>query len=891
MTSSGPPSSQTPQPPRVPRLICALFLPRSYRDHQLGDLAEEFRALASTRGERAAGRWYWTQALASIRPNLALRLRHWGTGTGHGDFMLETVWQDIRYGARGIRKNPGSAVISALTLAMAMGVNTAIFSLVSIVAFADLPMEDPDGMGFVWMSDANTGETRVSLSYQDLVDLRENGSFESLAGFADGSAILSGDGDPIRVEAGLVTDNFWDNWRVPMVVGRGFLPGEDLPGAEPVALLSHGFWQDRYGGDPDVLGRTLQVNGRAHMVVGVVSPIMELGNLADASIWLPLGEPRTGGDRTQRRLLTSGRLRPGATLEQASEEMAALGARLAEEHPETNHGMGVYVQDTLQSLVGENVFTILLLMTVSVCLVLLIACANVANLLLARATGRLREFAMRSTLGARRMRIIRQLFTEGVMISLAAGLVGLGLAHGLLRLMVHITRGQEVFFTMATLDREVLVFTLLVTMAAPLVFGLLPALRAGGTDPIAVLKEGGARSGGSRRMGRTREALVVSQISMALMLMILAGVAARTIFILQTLDPGFQADNVLSMVVELPEGAYPDADATRRFFTELRTEARAIPDAVGAALVNRRPGLSSEERLEIEGTPAGEEGRQYRAARTVVTPGYLDVLGIPLFQGRDFTPWDNAEAVGVAIVNRAAAERYWPGEDPIGRRIRLGPDPQPWLRIVGVAGGTEIPISARSIHRSPQIYLPAAQHPRRSMTLLIRTRGEPSMAASAARSAVWAIDPAQPVDDVRTMEEYWYDFQSTDLALVTLFGTFALFSLVMAAMGIYGVMSYMVSERRAEISLRMALGAEGVDVLRMILLKGGRLLVLGTAIGVVGALFLSQMLASFAVEVSPRDPLTFVGVPLFLALVAFVANVVPALRATRTDPMQAIRTE
>ena len=428
-----PPPAPGPErrvdPPLLARWIVSVALPERYRDNQLGDLAEEFRALAETRGEPAARRWYWSQAVASTKSNLTLRMRERPIRTKKGNTTMGTIWQDIRYGARGLVRNPGYGVISALTLAMAIGVNTAIFSLVSILAFADLPMQDPDGMAFVWMTDANTGRSQVSVSPQDLFDLRDNRSFESLAGLSRGSAILSGSADPIRVGTAVVTDNLWDTWQVPMAIGRGFLPGEDQPGAAPVVILAHGFWQERYASSPDVLGRTLRVNGREHTVVGVAPPVMEFGRLSRASIWQPLGEPRTGGDREDRRLMVSGRLRPGVTIEQASEEMAAIGRRLSEQHPETNTAFGVHVLDTKTSLMGENLPTIFLLMTLSVSFVLLIACANVANMLLARSTSRVRELAVRAALGAGRLRIVRQLLTESVLVSVAAGLMGLGLAH------------------------------------------------------------------------------------------------------------------------------------------------------------------------------------------------------------------------------------------------------------------------------------------------------------------------------------------------------------------------------------------------------------------------------------------------------------------------------
>ena len=879
------------EPPRWAELFLAALLPRRYRDQHVGDLSEGYHAREKRVGPAAARRWYRRQVLTSLGPALWLRVRHSHLTKASESGFMEQLWQDLRYGVRAMVKNPGFAIVSTTTLALAVGVNTAIFSLVSIMAFADLPMQDADGVAYVWMTDATTGQSHVYLSHQDLVDLRENSSFESLVGLERGSTILTGSDDPVRVETGLLTGDLWASWRLPMAIGRGFRSDEDQPGGPRVVVLAYGFWQERYAGSLDVLDRILRVNGREHTVVGVASPLMEFGDLAKISLWLPAAESRTGGDRAARRLRVSGRLRPGVPIEQANQEMAAMGERLSVRYPETNGPFGVHVLDVKDSLMGESLATIFLLMSLSVTFVLLIACANVANMLLARSTSRARELAVREALGAGRGRIVRQLLTESLLISVAAGLIGLALAHGIMRLMVFITRGQELLFTMATLDREVLGFTLIVTMAAPLAFGLIPALRASRSDLSSTLKEGRARGGGGRRGGRVRGFLVVSQISLALVLMILAGVAARSVMAIGTLDRGFDGSNVLSMIVELPEGEYSDDESVLQFFDKLLVSASAIPDAEAVALVNTRPGFSSQQAFEIEGKPVVDDRDQPRAARTIASPGYLDLLRIPLLRGRNFNARDGRSTVGVAVVNRAAVDKYWPGEDPIGQRVRLGPESEEWLEIVGVAGGTEFSATGPSMAHVPQIYMPAGQRPGRSMTLMIRTRTEPTSAVTAARSAVAFVDPNQPVDDVRTMEQYSYDMRSSDYAIIALFVTFALFALAMAAMGIYGVMSYMVSERTAEISLRMALGAERGNVLRMILYEGSRLMVLGTGVGVVGALLMSRIMATKVVGVSERDPLTFIGVPVVLALVALIAICVPALRATRVAPMQAMRSE
>ena len=726
-----------------------------------------------------------------------------------------------------------------------------------------------------------------------MVDLRRGQrSFESLSGLAMGNAILTGGDEPERVAIHRATDNFLSTWRVPVALGRDFLPGEDRPGAAPVVLLSFGFWQERYAGDPEVLGRTLRIDGREHTIVGVVSSRIEFAGLGVATMWLPLGEPESGGDRENRTLLVSGRLLPGVSLEQADEDLSALGIRLSELYPATNGHWGVNVVDTRTLLLGTQLPSILFLLGLTGAFVLMIACANVANMLLARSSGRSRELAVRAALGAGRMRIIRQLLTESVLVAVSAGAMGLVMATGLMRLMVLITRGREPLFTTAVVDRHVLLFTLIVTLAAPIVFGLIPALRASRTDINATLKEGAALGRGGRKGSRLRGTLVISQMALALMLMTVAGISTRTNLLVQTIDRGYEGTNVLSMVIDLPEIEYGEAEQVRQFFDELLTKTAALPDVQGAALVNARPGITSQgSRFEIEGRPAVDDRDQPRATETIASPAYAEVLRIPLLQGRGFTAQDTEEAVPVALVSLASAEKYWPGENPIGQRIRpASASGDDWFQIVGIAGGTEYG-PGPSIEHVPQIYLPLAQAPRERMVLLTRTRGEPTAVLGSIKNAIWDIDPAQPVDDVRTMDQYKYDTQAFSLALLTLAITFAVFALSMAALGIYGVMSYMVSERKAEISLRMALGAQRVDVLQMVLGNGGRLMLAGMGIGLAGALLMKPVLASLVVGVSPRDPITFVGVPAALLVVALLANYVPAVRATRVDPMTAMRKE
>ena len=882
-----------PRSPAFARALLGLLIPNRYRDNQLGDLEEEFRTHGRRDGWKAARRWYWRQTITSLPGSSRLRYREErNSEQGRGGAAMERWFQDLKYSVRALLKSPQHTIIATLTLGLAIGVNTAIFSLVNQILFIDLPMEDPDEVYWVWQVNMVGQSDITAMSLPNFQDFREQTrTFESIAAMVQDPMILTGVDEPERIIVARVTANLMDVWRDQPTLGRGFVVGEDLPGAAKVAMITHSMWENRFGADSDVLGRTLRLNDLEYTIVGVASPRMETGNLGLARVWIPAELAQSGEGREIRGALITGRLRPGVTLAEAQAEGAQIGERLADEYPTVNAGWAVQVRTTDDSILGDQAATIMTLLVLTVGLVLLIACANVANLVLVRASARMRELAVRSALGAGRGRLIRQLLTENVLIALVAGGLGIGLAHVLLRSLVAVTRGQQVFFTIAVIDERVLAFTLIVSLAAPLFFGLLPALGAVRSNLTDSLRDGD-RTGSGRRSGRTRSALVVSQVALALSLMIVSSVLARSVIALQGIELGIETEGVLSMVIELPGTRYDDG-GTVRFFEQLEDRVGSIPSVQQIALAGGRPSATIG-----GGTPFAIEGRDevrpenLPAAYTeVVSEHYFDVFGIPLIQGRAFDNRDGSETSQVAIVSREAVDRFWPGEDVVGRRVRIGLDASaPWRQIVGVvenvAGGNDL-----ENPDVPQIYVPFSQAPRSTMVLLARAKGDEAALTGAIREQVWAIDPQQPIDDVRSMEAYLYDMNSFGFAIISMFIAFALFALAMAGMGIYGVMSFMVSQRTREIGLRMALGAERASVLRLVLGQGGKLLVIGSLFGLGIGFFLTRLTANLVFGVATTDPVAFIGVPLVLMAIALAANFIPAQRATRIDPMQTLRGE
>ena len=803
---------------------------------------------------------------------------------------METIRQDLRYGLRALWKSPGFAIVSTLTLALAIGVNTSIFSLVSVIVFADLPMQESETVHVVRGVNAELEIDQGSMSPADYMDLVERSrSFESLSALTEGQWVLTGLDQPIRVTGLQFTVGLTESWKLPPVLGRSFAEGEDRWGAAPVAMLTHGFWQEQYGGRTDVLGETISLDGQEHTIVGVTHPKLEFASFARAQVITPLVLNRSEPNRSGRYLFVSGRIAAGVTDEMATEEVRQIGMDLAEEHPAQNRGWGLWSAPVMDSLINDEGNMILLLLQLTVGMVILIACANVANMLLARSTARAKEIAVRSALGAGRTRLIRQLLTESMVISLAAAGLGLGIAYALNESLIWISAGTEDVFLMSELDGKVLAFTLLVSLAAPLAFGLFPALRASSSGPAAALRDGRSGDGG-RSSKRARGVLVAAQVSLALTLMIVATLLTRTVVNLQTRPLGFVVDDLLTVQLNLPDNRYEEPDSRLQFFESARAEMRGVPGVGAVELTNVIPaaGFGSRRSLTIEGREEAEGRAAPTGAFVAVSYGYFDLIGLPILQGRAFTGADDRSSFKVAILSKTIADRYWHDQDPIGRRVQIA-GTEDWLQVVGIV--SDVRSTSDTELGSSDIYVPYPQDARTSMYLVTRTTADPAGLAGPIREAIWRVDADQPIDAIQTMERAQYLNSSSDFALLLLFVTFAVFALFMAAIGIYGVMAYSVSQRRQEIGLRMALGAEVSTVRWMILSQGGRLLAIGIAVGMVAAFAVSRLLGNLVFGISATDPLTFIGVSLVLAGVALVANLVPAQRATRLDPADTLRAD
>ena len=805
---------------------------------------------------------------------------------------METLWQDLRYGARMLARNPGFTAVAVLTLALGIGANTAIFSVVNAVLFQPLDYEEPDRLYLLWTT--NPGWARPeSASLPDFLDWREqNQVFEDLAAISRRSLNLTGDGEPERLIGSYVSSSFFSLLRVQPSAGRGFLPEEDAPGAEHVAVLGYGLWQRRFGADPSLVGKTISLNGNDHTVVGIAPEDFQLFQGTD--LWLPLAldasQPQFGRRSDFLRVL--GRLKPDVREDRAQAEMTTIAKRLEQEYPQTNTNIGVVLVPLHEHFVG-NVRPALLVLLGAAGFVLLIACANVANLLLARAASREKEVAIRAALGASRFRLVRQLLTESVLLALLGGSGGLLLAmwgtDGLVLLSpAGLPRLNEI-----AVNEWVLGFTLLVSVIAGVLFGLVPALHASRLELHELLKEGGRGSADQGGRHRLRSVLVVSEVALALMLLIGAGLMITSVYRLQQVSPGFNTENLLVGRVNLPAAKYSNPAQILGFSEQLIERLEGMPGIRSATTTDDYPlsGGGIYLSFGVEGRPAPPPGEVVDAIVTSVTQGYHQTLGIPLLRGRAFTPQDGPEDRLVAVVNKTFVRRYFPDEDPIGQRLAFDGMPgQPdWREIVGVVADVKQMGLDQEAH--PEIYVPHLQRTRRGMTVLIRTESDPSALVGALRGAVQAIDPNQPVYAVRTMDTILSRSVAQQWFTMVLLGMFATVALVLAAIGIYGVISYSVSRLTHVTGIRMAWGAQPRDIFRLVVGQGMALTLIGVGVGLAASFALTRFLESMLFGVSATDPATFAGVSVLLAAVALLACYLPARRATRVDPLVALRYE
>ena len=812
---------------------------------------------------------------------------------------MTTLLQDLRYGIRMLFRNPGFTIVAVLALTLGIGADTAIFSVVNAVLLRPLPYDESEKL--VFLSERSAVLEGMSISYPNFLDWRQqNNAFESIGVYRSSSYNLTGSGEPERLVAGQVSADLFTVLKVNAARGRVFTNDEDKPGATPVVVLSHGLWQRRLGGDPDVIGQTLILDGRSFTVLGVMPPGFLFPSRAE--MWTPVGQqakdPGWESRGNHPGLYAMARLKPGITVGQARDDMEIVAANLEKQYPDSNTGNRASITPALENVVS-GIRTALVVLLSAVGFVLLIACANVANLLLARATNRQKEMAIRSALGASRVRIVRQLLTESMLLSVAGGTLGLLLAQFGVKLIIAISPNSIPRSKEIGLDGRVLAFTIAVSVLTGVIFGLAPALQASKPDLNETLKEAGRGSTGRRHI--LRSVLVVSEVALTMVLLIGAGLMIRSFYRLQRVDPGFVADNLLTFSVSLPQKKYPEEQRRINFYQQLLQNLSATPGVQSAGMATGLPLGNNgwQSGYWIEGRPQPPQGQRPLTEVAFVSPGYFEAMRMTLLSGRNFTEQDvkppgppdpqhpSFSPPTVTIIDEEFARRHWPDGDPVGQQISF------WggkATIVGVVRRVKMEGLSTDSNRV-QSYYPYLQNPGGSMSIVLRTAGDPSSLANVARQQVLAIDPDQPIYGVQTMGEIWTDSIAPDRLYLMLLGTFALVALVLAGVGIYGVMAYSVTQRTHEIGIRMALGARQSDVLGMVIRQGMTLAVIGLGIGLGGAWLATRLMASLLFGVSATDPMTFAVISLVLAGVALGACFVPARRATKIDPMIALRYE
>src|SRR6266498_345756 len=814
---------------------------------------------------------------------------------------METLWQDIRYGLRMLLKAPSFSIVATIALALGIGANTAIFSVVNAVLLRPLPFPDPERLMMVWETNQQRGVERGSASYPNFADWRaQNGVFEHMAAFHTNDFILTGRGDAARIQGAVVNADLFPLLHVAPLIGRHFRPEEDKPGETGrVVLLSQQLFQRRFNSDPNVLNQSIVLDGSNYTVVGVMPQSFTFPLQGEpVELWTTVAIDATGKEpATEQRgahfLHVIARLRPDATREKAQAEMTTIAARLEQQYPDKNLHASVNVEPALNALVGDIRPALLILLGAVGC-VLLIACANVANLLLARAMTRHKEMAIRSALGASLTRVLRQLLTESVLLSLAGGTLGLLLAVWWADVLVALGKEDIPRAMQVGLDWPVLGFTMIVSVATGLVFGIVPALHSSKSQLTESLKEGARGSGEGARRNRIRGVLVVAELAIAVILLVGAGLLIQSLWRLRQVSPGFNSQNVLTFSVSLPDVKYP-TEKQSQFYQDLIQRVESLPGVQSASAVLPLP-LSGDRfslSFETEGRPVAKAD-QPSADFFIAAPGYFRAMGVPLLKGRDFSDRDQHKSTQVIIVTETFAQQFFPNEDPIGKRVKPGistydGEKAAMREIVGVVGD----IRNRSLNAAPKpaYYAPQTQTPFSQMTLVVRTANAPHGLIPAVTRVVGSLDQDLPVFSIKTLDEYLAASIAAPRFNTTLLGVFAAVALVLTIVGLYGVMSYSVAQRTNEIGIRMALGAQTSDVLSLIVAQGFKLVLAGLAIGLSGAFALTRLISSLLFGVGTRDPLTFAAVAGVLALVAVIACYVPARRATKVDPLIALRYE
>jgi putative ABC transport system permease protein len=818
------------------------------------------------------------------------------------------IWQDLRYGARMLLKSPGITFVVVLALALGIGANTAIFSVVDAVLLRPLPYPESDRL--VFLNETSKAMDEISVSYPNFSDWRaQNQVFEKIGVYNNGNYNLTGVGEPERIVTAQMSADLLAALRVNPAMGRMYTNDEDKPGGTPVVILSHALWQRRFGGQANILNQPITLNDKSYTVIGIMPETFRFPRRAD--IWVPVGQLSGDPDWLHRGnhpgLYGVARLKPGVTFAQAKADMDNIAANLEKQYNDSNAGNGVGIHPMLEAFVGDSRGKLWFLFG-AVAAVLLIACVNIANLLLARAQARQKEMAIRSAMGAGRWRIARQLLTESVLLALIGGTLGLLVARWGLALILFVSpdaipRSKEI-----SLDWRVLAFTIGLSFVTGILFGLVPALQAGIVDVHETLKETARGSSGKHWL---RSSLVVVEVATTLVLLICAGLMIRSFYRLQNVNPGFSYDQLTSFSVALPEKKYKTAEQLDQFYTRLLDNLRGMPGVESAAAASGLPLGNNgwQTSFVIDGRPRPPRDQTPLMEACLVTPDYFRAMNIKLLRGRYFDDHDDRSSIAgqdlskleeveremaplnSIIIDEEFARRYWPGEDPIGKRIGMGSEEHPrYLTVLGVVARVKMEGLGRDSNRV-QGYFPFKQIPMSDMTVIAKASGDPNQLIGAVRQQVAAIDPGQPIYGVRTMHEIRSESVAPERLNLTLLSIFAGIALVLAIVGIYGVMSYSVTQRTREIGIRMAIGAQPRDVFRMVIWQGMLLALIGVGVGLIGAFGFTRLMTTMLFGIEPTDPTTFAAIAVLLTLVALVACYVPGRRATKVDPVVSLRYE
>src|SRR5215475_218736 len=810
--------------------------------------------------------------------------------------VFADLWQDLRYALRMLAKNPAFTVIAVVAIALGIGANTVIFSAVDAVLLRPLPFKSPEQLVMIWENATHLGFPKDTPSPANFLDWQKQAtSFTAMAALVERSFNLTGLGEPERLDGRRVSANLFELLGVRPLLGRTFVLDDDKPGTH-VVVLSYSLWQRRFGSDPSVIGRAITLNGESYTVIGVMPASMHLsasGNWKD-QVWVPIAFPaEEAATRSSHFLEVIARMKPGVTLKQAQAEMDTVAARLAQQYPDHNKRRGAVVVPLHEQDVGD-IKPALLVLLGAVGFVLFIACANVANLLLARGAVRQKEIALRMALGASRSRLTRQLLTESVLLAMFGAGFGLLLAlAGICALKTFIPAATSQVQTIH-IDARVLIFTAVVTVLTGIAFGLAPALQSSHLDLNDMLKEGGRDSAGGSKGNRARGILVIAEVAVSFVLLIGAGLLINSFVHLRNLHPGFRADHLLTMKVDLSEVKYPGGDRRAAFFDEVIRRVRALPGVQSAAVAGNLPltynGDSTS--VSVEGIPDPPPDQQLDVIFRAIGPGYFDTMGIPIIRGHDFTDHDNANAKDAVIISEKTAQHFWPGQDPIGKRLKpgLGKSDSPWREVIGVVKD----VRQNDLVAPPKMEMYFTYRQLKNLApnaLVVRTSIEPVSLGGSVRDAIWSLDKDQTVADIDTMDHIVAEAVARQRFSMLLLGLFAALALLLASVGIYGVMSYSVAQRTREIGIRIALGARRADVLQMTVKQGLKLVGVGMVLGLAAAFLLTRVMTSLLHGISATDPRTFAGISLVLFAVAILASYIPALRATRVDPITALRAQ